>query len=119
MEDLGGFIKQVPPIILLAPIVFGVLYIGLTAFIIRRASKRRRLQREAKEQMRQHTSGSRNPMENFLSGELPDKPLRPAEWTVPAELRDLPEPDLDILTDPVLMDDIPQAAMEEATTTPA
>ncbi|MCC7451222.1 MAG: hypothetical protein IT324_27680 [Anaerolineae bacterium] len=118
MEDLGSFVKQVPPAILLAPLVFGALYIGLTVFIIRRASKRRRLQREAKQQVLQQMSGSRIPMENFLSGELPNKPLRPAEWTVPAELRDLPEPDLDVLANPVLLEDMPEDVpqdMPEAT----
>ncbi len=119
MEDWGGFIKQVPATILLAPIVLGVLYIGLTAYIIRRASKRRRLQREAKEQMRQQSNDSRVPMGNFLSGELPEKPLSTADWTVLPELRALPEPDLDSLANPVLMDEMPQATMGQPTTSAA
>src|SRR3954454_11506415 len=99
--ELGDFIKQVPATVLLAPIVFGAVYIALTIYIFRKAAKRKRLKREAlSAQMPQgqQNNESAMPLGNFLSGELPNKPVPAADWAVPPELRDLPEPDLDMLS---------------------
>src|SRR5262249_18518982 len=52
---------------------------------------------------------SRLPIGNFLSGQLPDHSAPPAEWTVPAELREMPEPDLDMLASPLMMEDASDA----------
>jgi hypothetical protein len=107
--EFNQFFSQIPPQILLAPIIFGALYVALTIHIIRRAAKKRRLKREAAAAdtlpiptpTKPRWSGL--PFGNFLRGELPDKPLKPAEWTVPTELRNLPEPDLDMLVTPVAL----------------
>jgi hypothetical protein len=109
--DFGDFFRQIPPAILFAPIVFGGLYVGLMAYIIQRARKRRKRAREnadgvpaAPEKQKRNTSLNL-PISDFLRGELPDRPSKAADWTVPPELRDLPEPDLEMLAAPMLFDD--------------
>ena len=125
--DLGDFAKQVPISFILVPIVFGILYIVSMVYIIRRARARRR-ERAAAQQggvvapqaapARPLASRlSRLPMGSFLSGQLPDHSAPPASWTVPSELRGLPEPDLDMLASPVMIEDMPstiQAVPEPA-----
>jgi hypothetical protein len=114
-NDIGDFIRQMPLSILLAPVVFGALYIGLTIYIFRRAAERRRrakLEAAPIGYTPKSAKKSKLPIADFLRGELPIVPSAPAEWTVPAELRALPEPDLDMLTTPVLID-------EDMVTTPA
>src|SRR5437868_14865952 len=100
--DFGEFFKQIPPVILFAPIVFGGLYIGMMAYIITRARSRRRRARELDGEMapmpekQKRSTGMNLPMGDFLRGELPDRPSKAADWTVPADLRDIPEPDLEL-----------------------
>lgn len=129
-SDLSDFLR-LPFVtsILLFLIGIGVLYVVLIFFIFRRASARRRKRREAAAALAgavANQSGRPNnmPLGNFLRGELPERPLPPAEWTVPAELRGLPEPDLDVLTGPLLAEQPPAEAAdnvlpEESVTTPA
>jgi hypothetical protein len=107
MDDIGGFFRTVPPAIWLTPIVLGVLYVGLTAVILRRAAARRRRERQAAAplQMPDKAKRANLPLGDFLRGQLPDRPLEPAKWTVPAALRNLPEPDLDLLTSPIVIED--------------
>ncbi len=119
--ELGEFFRQIPPQILLAPIIFGVLYVALTVHIFRRAAAKRRAKREAAaaglptppDAAAKPKRSAGIPFANFLRGELPDKPLTPAEWTMPPELRHLPEPDLDMLVAPVNLEQ-PSAARESA-----
>ncbi len=108
------FLRSIPPQLILLVIGSGTLYIISMVIIFRRAAKRRRKRREiAGEYVPPY--GAEPPAAaakkrllgdfgHFIRGELPDKPLRPAEWTVPIELRTIPEPDLDMLTSPVIMD---------------
>lgn len=125
MDDIGGFFRTVPPAIWLTPIVLGVLYVGLTVVIFRRAAARRRRERQAAAPLLRPDKPRRTnlPLGDFLRGQLPDRPLEPAEWTIPAELRNLPEPDLDLLTSPIVIespdtiDDSAQA--ETSAVTPA
>ncbi len=125
MDDIGGFFRTVPPAIWLTPIILGVLYVGLTAIIIRRAAARRRRERQAAAPLQMPDKPRRVnlPLGDFLRGQLPDRPMEPARWTIPAELRNLPEPDLDLLTSPIdiegsdAADDSAQA--ETADVTPA
>src|SRR4051812_35896613 len=106
--DFGEFFKQIPPIILFAPIVFGGLYVGMMAYIIQRGRARRRRAREAAEgiepapEKQKRGTGFNLPIGDFLRGELPNKPNKAADWTVPAELRNIPEPDLEMLSAPML-----------------
>lgn len=129
--DLGDFLRQVPLTILLAPIVFGTIYVILMIFVFRRAAERRRRKREAEllqmgiapepQPKPAPRSGGISPLA-FLRGQLPDRPLEPAAWAVPAALRTLPEPDLDLLAAPasvirpVAVPSVqPQATLAEAT----
>src|SRR5437763_17143827 len=109
------FARQVPITFFLVPFVSGLLCIGMMLYIIRRSRARRRREREAAQggiAAPQATPGkqagasalSRLPIGNFRSGQLPDRSTTPAAWTVPAELRELPEPDLDLLTTPVMIE---------------
>jgi hypothetical protein len=107
-NDIGDFFRQMPLSILLAPVVFGALYIGLTVYIFRRAAERRRrakLEAAPAGFTPKSPKKGKMPIADFLRGELPVVSSTPAEWTVPAELRALPEPDLDMLTSPVLFDE--------------
>jgi hypothetical protein len=125
-NDIGDFLRQMPLTILLAPVVFGALYIGLTVYIFRRAAERRRrakLEAAPAGLTPKAAKKSKMPIADFLRGELPVVSSAPAEWTVPAELRALPEPDLEMLTTPVLIDEemvsAPAAAPIPIQTTPA
>jgi hypothetical protein len=82
-----------PPQLILAPIVFGALYIALTIHIFRRSAAKRRAKREAAAAglpMPEKPAQKGFSFANLLRGELPGKTVRP-------ELRNLPEPDLDML----------------------
>src|SRR5258708_32175708 len=97
--DFGDFFKQIPPAILFAPIVFGGLYVGLMAYIIQRARKRRKRSRENADGAAAPEKKMRNkpfnlPISAFLLCGFPDRPRKAADLTVPAALRDLPGADL-------------------------
>ncbi len=114
MDDVGGFIKQVPIGLLLAPVVFGVLYILVMIFIFRRAAERRRRKAEGLppiSKMKAKNNGG-----NFFNGRLPNKPLEAAAWSVPTALRGLPEPDLEMLSSPALLTE--PETVESAMTAP-
>lgn len=88
-SGLGDFVNQVPLSILLAPFFFGFLYIVLMVFIFQRARKRRRAKQEAA-----MAAGG-------LDG-TKKKNIDTGSWSIPPELRDLPEPDMDaLLLDPI------------------
>ncbi len=142
MDSVGDFIRQVPIGLLLAPVFFGVLYAGVMIFILRRAAERRRRARmglaPAASGNRRNTGERKNMGGNFLSGQLPERSLEPAAWSIPAGLRDLPEPDLEalsfvpLLTEPetvesaliapsmdwlAMMAPVPQASSQEVSVT--
>ncbi len=113
--EIGDFIRQVPPGIVMAPIIFGALYIALTIYILRRAAARRR-----QKQQQAATTPVVAPVKskwssvslgNLLRTEPAEKPPKSAEWSVSAELRGLPEPDLDMLVSPVALGQADLAAM--------
>jgi len=115
------FVRQVPITFFLVPLVSGLLCIGMMVYIIRRSMARRRREREAVRggvvapqvaagKQANASPLSRLPIGNFLTGQLPDHSTAPASWTVPSELRELPEPDLDLLTTPVMMEETPSTA---------
>ncbi|MEP7287177.1 MAG: hypothetical protein ABI947_15590 [Chloroflexota bacterium] len=111
--DFADFAKQIPIQILLAPIVLGIIYIIAISYVLQRARKRRqRKQAElagtavvvAPTSTKAPSANlSRLNIGNFLSGELPEQNMDPAPWTVPEELRGLPEPDLDMLAMPAMI----------------
>jgi hypothetical protein len=129
-SDLSDFLR-LPFVtsILLFLIGIGAIYVALIVIIFRRAAARRRKRREeaaavAGAAAPQAGKSNSMPLGNFLRGELPERPLPPAEWTVPAELRSLPEPDLDMLTGPLLAEQEPAEVAtnvipEESVTAPA
>src|SRR5258708_29023414 len=104
------------------PVILGALYIGAMVYIVTRARRRReqtRLEvetgrRVARGEIRAEEAAQRvappKPTLNlsamignlFMGGGAGDneEPRRILDWTVPAELRDLPEPDLDMLVNP-------------------
>jgi len=113
-SDFGDFLKQVPIHILLAPVVFGVIYVSLMVIVFRRAAARRKKKREAELGLAPApesaaSAGNGNSMLSFLRGQLPDQPLELAAWTVPSALRDVPEPDLDLLATPASLQEQPLA----------
>jgi hypothetical protein len=86
-DAFGDIFSQAPQIILM-PIIFGVLYIILMVVIFRRASERKKKARIARgEPVR--TRGNKDS-------------FQPASWTVPAELRGIPEPSIEMLVAPVM-----------------
>lgn len=104
------FLSQIPIQIILAPIVFGALYIVAMVFIFRRAAQRRRKAREAKNA----ALGLDAPGADAAKGApLPDSVLAPAAHSRLGRLAGasravdlsggaaLPEPDLDLLLMPV------------------
>jgi hypothetical protein len=116
--EFGEFFRQMPPQLILAPIIFGALYVALTVHIIRRAAAKRRAKREAAAAGLSTPSPAKSgrraiPLGNFLRGELPDKPLPQAGWTVPPELRNLPEPVLDMLVAGMLLKEPESASAPE------
>jgi hypothetical protein len=109
------FLQQIPITVILAPIFFGALYIISMVIIFRRAAERRRKARIARGEVAappaaEKPKGWFRPAE-WLRAAQPEKPAPRADWMVPAALRGVPEPDLDLLTMPV--------SMEEATVSPA
>lgn len=104
MDTFSEFTRQVPIGLLLAPIFFGVCYVVVMFVVFRRASERRRKRRLANAG---NTATSPTqfavPSANLVIGQRADPERRPAAWSVPAALRDLPEPDLDMLVTPRLM----------------
>ncbi len=108
-STVGDFIRQVPVGLLLAPVFFGALYVVLMVYIFQRGAARRRARREAAlmggatlaaPMARPQLALSAKPKAagGFLRGELPDHGRSPAAWSIPAALRDLPEPDLEALS---------------------
>jgi hypothetical protein len=116
--EFGEFFRQMPPQIILAPVIFGILYVALTIHIFRRAAAKRRAKREAAAAglptppALDKPKRMGFPFASLLRGELPDKPLTPAAWTVPSEMRNVPEPDLDMLVAPMLMEQPAENAPE-------
>jgi hypothetical protein len=124
--DFFDFIRQSPSM-LIALFIFVGSYLGVIIVVLR-ARKRRRLTKQrggqggnplpiATPRNKRIVGG---PVGNFLSGELPEHSNTPADWTVPSELRDLPEPDLDMLSMPSLdaLIDIPSVKGERAQSSP-
>jgi hypothetical protein len=128
--DIGDFVKQIPLPLLLMPIVLGGLYIFLMVWIMRRSRKRARARKEAllaamggtlppqrtKPQQSKRGMLDRVGVGDFVRGQLPDRPIEPASWTIPAELRSIPEPDLDMLSIPTSISEMQaQPASNSAT----
>ncbi len=111
MDTFGDFVRQVPIGLLIAPIFFGALYIGLMVVIFRRGAERRRRRATGETAPPPKRKSVRG---NFFTGQLPDKPLEPAAWSVPVGLRGLPEPDLDMLSNPTVMPDEVQVETDAA-----
>lgn len=125
-SSVGDFINQVPVGLLLAPIFFGAIYVVVMVIIFQRAAERRRRNRALRAAggaapmqaaVTLNTKPKRQPIGAFLSGQLPDKPMNPAQWSIPAGLRDLPEPDLEALSGVPLM--IEPETIESASIAPS
>lgn len=113
MDDLGGFIKQVPIGLLLAPVFFLVLYIILMVIIFQRAAAKRRA-RQAERDQQLNAMGGVAPDARPVSAALPPTPARrpAAAPAVPRQAAAAPilaaqmspgvpaEPDLDLLAPP-------------------
>lgn len=100
---IGDFFSQVPPVFIVMPIVFGLLYAGVMVLVFRRAAARRRRQRgELTTPLRPAAQAQYQPAAvtsaaDKLSNKMPP-PIRTT--VVPASSAtnpDLPEPDLDLL----------------------
>src|SRR5258706_16126199 len=99
--DFGEFLTLPSTMFLLAIIVGSILTI-----VIISSSKRSRKSTRRPEPKVKRRALDRLGVGDFIRGELPDKPLQPAAWTVPPELRGLPEPDLDMLSVPIVIKDL-------------
>ncbi len=98
-DGIGDFMRQIPVGLLIAPIAFFVLYIGLMIYIFQRAAARRRARNAGvNPSTALKTKQAAPPLGSFLSGQLPDQRSEKAQWGVPAALRSLPEPDLESLS---------------------
>jgi hypothetical protein len=108
------FLNQIPPILLLSPIFFGILYVILMVYIFRRAAIRRRKAREASEGYvpRPETRKNTSSESSFLGR------LTSARDAGPSELHGIPEPDLDDLLAPLTVEEpaVVTPAREEPTT---
>jgi hypothetical protein len=86
-SSLGDFLRQVPLGLLAAPLFFGAIYVGLMIYIFRRAAQRRRRARG-----------------DLPARSIPQPAMQPAAPRVTTSgLRNLPEPDIDLLVEPALM----------------
>ncbi len=105
MDDFSSLLRQIPVQLLVIPLIFGVLYIVLLAYIVRRGALRRRKRREEKAmqlgQQQPQRYQSVAPSYMLDEGGLPAAratPAKPNRMAVPAtSLNSLPEPDFDML----------------------
>src|SRR5260221_5517306 len=107
MGEFFDFIKQLPFSFIFFFVAIGALYIALMYYFVQKRKKRRQSKREAMAGLvPQIETQSTVPNANFFSRLLnfsTPAPAQPAEdWTIPPELRRLPEPDLDFLAGPIL-----------------
>lgn len=138
--DFNDFVRSVPISFLLAPFCFAAIYIALMVIVLRRAAERRRRRREADTAQMGITPTAQSAMGGsakasplaYLRGQQPEQPVsdqppQTTPWTIAAALREIPEPDLDLLanlpgpTDPPVSGRVqvePQPLMEDTSTGP-
>jgi len=105
MDDFSSLLRQIPIQLLVIPLIFGVLYIVLLGYILRRGALRRRKRREEKamelgQQPQRYQSAA--PRYMLDEGNLPATRATPAaksnRMAVPTtSLTSLPEPDFNML----------------------
>jgi hypothetical protein len=99
-SDLSDFLRQVPIGMILAPIFFGGIYILIMAIIFRRAAERRRKARAARGEVIAERPRTERPLMSRLGQ------LRSLGGFVPTQAAPdtpLPEPDLDLLANPIVV----------------
>jgi hypothetical protein len=110
------FLSQIPLQVLLAPIFFGVLWVISMAVIFRRAKARKERARDA---LGLPPQPSLNARVQEIGSKVRIALPSPAPSTAfkPAPVLDVPEPDLDLLTMPLMLDDITDAPAASPTPT--